>query len=451
MKPKALFVMLILWLSFTTIQARSTEDVPDKGTYAKFLLVGCYMKPDEEGVRMYRFDGQTADVDYPCGLRGISNPAFLTSDSTGNRIYAIGDDEGKSSTANALLFDKESGLLSLLNSQSTDGELPIYITLSPKEYFVLTANYKGGSITVFSQDKKGKLQRDTKIIRFAGNGPNKKRQEQSHLHCVTFTPDGKFLLATDLGTDCIYLFPIGKRPEAGKAHSLLDESRVVRIQMDSGSGPRHICFHPNGRFAYLISELSGKITVFSYNEGKLERLQTIVCDPFVAEGNADIHVSSDGKFLYASKHLKEDGIIVYSIDSQKGTLVQIGFQPTGLYPRSFAISPDGCYLAVVCRDANCIQIYIRKKPKYGVTEEYGKKYPTGKTGVCQVLINSSLNRKQYEQVNYNHRLPDMLYRLYAGTKQEQYVKQERTKYCRHQYVCRTWQSGQPQSDPCQRT
>ena len=97
--------MLILWLSFTTIQARSTEDVPDKGTYAKFLLVGCYMKSDEEGVRMYRFDGQTADVDYPCGLRGISNPAFLTSDSTGNRIYAIGDDEGKSSTANALLFD----------------------------------------------------------------------------------------------------------------------------------------------------------------------------------------------------------------------------------------------------------------------------------------------------------------------------------------------------------
>ena len=96
MKPKALFVMLILWLSFTTIQARSTEDVPDKGTYAKFLLVGCYMKSDEEGVRMYRFDGQTADVDYPCGLRGISNPAFLTSDSTGNRIYAIGDDEGKS-------------------------------------------------------------------------------------------------------------------------------------------------------------------------------------------------------------------------------------------------------------------------------------------------------------------------------------------------------------------
>ncbi len=121
----------------------------------------------------------------------------------------------------------------------------------------------------------------------------------------------------------------------------------------------------------LISELSGKITVFSYNEGKLERLQTIVCDPFVAEGNADIHVSSDGKFLYASKHLKEDGIIVYSIDSQKGTLVQIGFQPTGLYPRSFAISPDGCYLAVVCRDANCIQIFERNR-NTGLLKNTGK-------------------------------------------------------------------------------
>lgn len=188
---------------------------------------------------------------------------------------------------------------------------------------------------------------------------------------MTFTPDGKFLLATDLGTDCIYLFPIGKRPEAGKAHSLLDESRVVRIQMDSGSGPRHICFHPNGRFAYLISELSGKITVFSYNEGKLERLQTIVCDPFVAEGNADIHVSSDGKFLYASKHLKEDGIIVYSIDSQKGTLVQIGFQPTGLYPRSFAIF-SGWLLFGSGLQGCQLHTDIRKKPKYGVTEEYGK-------------------------------------------------------------------------------
>ena len=187
---------------------------------------------------------------------------------------------------------------------------------------------------------------------------------------MTFTPDGKFLLATDLGTDCIYLFPIGKRPEAGKAHSLLDESRVVRIQMDSGSGPRHICFHPNGRFAYLISELSGKITVFSYNEGKLERLQTIVCDPFVAEGNADIHVSSDGKFLYASKHLKEDGIMFIPLIPKRN----IG---SNRISANRSLSAKFCHLSGWLLFGSGLQgcqlhTDIRKKPKYGVTEEYGK-------------------------------------------------------------------------------
>lgn len=142
-------------------------------------------------------------------------------------------------------------------------------------------------------------------------------------------------------------------------------------QMEAGSGPRHICFHPNGRFVYLISELSGKITVFSYQGGKLERLQTIVCDPFVIDGSADIHVSSAGKFLYASKRLKEDGIVIYSIEPEKGTLKQIGYQPTDLYPRNFALSPNNRYLLVVCRDGGRIQIFERNQDT-GLLKDTGK-------------------------------------------------------------------------------
>lgn len=371
MKPRALFIALSLWLGITTAQAESDRSIPNKGADAAFLLVGRYAESDEEAIQMYRFNRQTGGAEYLCGVKGIPNPAFLTSTADGERIYAIGDKEGESSTANALHFDKERGKLSLLDSQSTDGGLPIYITLSPAEDFVLTANYRGGSITAFALDKKGRLLHDTDLIRFTGNGPNKQRQEQPHPHCVTFTPDGKYLLATDLGTDRIYQFPLGKQVKAGKAHTLLDESGRRDIQMESGSGPRHICFHPNGRFAYLISELSGKITVFSYDKGKLEHLQTIVCDPFVADGSADIHVSSDGKFLYASKRLKEDGIVIYSIEPEKGTLTQVGYQPTGRYPRSFAISPDGRYLTVVCRDSNCIQIFERNK-ETGLLKDTGK-------------------------------------------------------------------------------
>lgn len=358
-------------LGFATAQAKSDEGITDGVDKATYLLVGCYAKADEEAVKIYKFDGQNAHTEYVCGAKGIPNPAFLTSSQDGERIYAIGDEDWKLSTANALHFDKKRGTLSLQSTQSTDGGLPIYITLSPREDFVLTANYMGGSITAFALDEAGNLLPDKRLIAFKGCGPNTKRQEAPHLHCVTFTPDGKYLLATDLGTDILYRFPVDKKKKAGNAASLLDVAAMDSIKMEAGSGPRHICFHPNGKFAYLVSELSGNITAFSYNKGRLKRLQTIVCDPFKVEGSADIHVSSDGKYLYASRRLKEDGIAIYSINLKTGTLTQVGYQPTGLYPRSFALTPDNRYVAVVCRDSNCIQLFERNK-ETGLLRDTGK-------------------------------------------------------------------------------
>ena len=384
MKSKALFTLLFSWFGVTAVVAQPGRSIYDKDADAAFLLVGCYAKSDDEAVKVYKFDGRTGNTEYVCGAKGIPNPAFLTSSAGGERIYAIGDEDWKLSTANSLHFDKKNGKLALISSQSTGGGLPIYITLSPKEDFVLTANYMGGSITVFALDKDGKLLPDGHLVAFEGSGPNKKRQEQPHLHCVAFTPDGKYILATDLGTDNIYQFPVVKQEKEGMASSLLVESAVDSIKMEAGSGPRHICFHPNGKFAYLVSELSGNITVFSYNAGKLERLQSIVCDPFKVEGSADIHVSSDGKYLYASRRLKSDGIVIYSIEPEKGTLTQVGYQPTGLYPRSFAISPDDSFLAVVCRDSNCIQIFERSKDT-GLLKDTGKTIKLDKPAFVKFL------------------------------------------------------------------
>lgn len=371
-------------LGFATAQAKSDEGASDDGPKATYLLIGCYAKADEEAVKVYRFDAQNAHTEYVCGAKGIPNPAFLTSSQDGERIYAIGDEDWKISTANALHFDKKRGELSLQSSQPTGGGLPIYITLSPREDFVLTANYMGGSITVFALDKAGNLLSDKRLIAFKGSGSNTKRQESPHLHCVMFTPDGKYLLATDLGKDNIYQFPVSKRMKVGNAGSLLDVAAMDSVKMEAGSGPRHICFHPSGKFAYLVSELSGNITTFSYNKGKLKRLQTIVCDPFTVDGSADIHVSSDGKFLYASKRLKEDGIVIYSIHPKKGILTQVGYQPTGLYPRSFAFSPDNRYVAVVCRDSNCIQLFERNK-ETGLLRDTGKSIKLTKPAFVKFL------------------------------------------------------------------
>ncbi|MBQ4902350.1 MULTISPECIES: lactonase family protein [Alistipes] len=371
MKAKKIIVLLCSMGMTMAVQARQDKNVPTEGLDGMFLLVGSYAASNEEAIKVYRIDEQFGNAEYVSGLAGIPNSAFLTFSADSKLVYAVSEEDGKKPAANAIRFDRQQGELTLLNTQSTEGGLPIYATLSPDGNFVLTANYMGGSITVFALDKDGRILPDSHLIPFSGKGSNEKRQKMPHLHCVKFTPDGQYLLATDLGTDHIYLVPVSKQVKKGEPKSLLDEAGRIDIQMEAGSGPRHICFHPNGRFVYLISELSGKITVFSYQGGKLERLQTIVCDPFVIDGSADIHVSSDGKFLYASKRLKEDGIVIYSIEPEKGTLKQIGYQPTDLYPRNFALSPNNRYLLVVCRDGGRIQIFERNQDT-GLLKDTGK-------------------------------------------------------------------------------
>ena len=345
-----------------------------------YMLVGSYATPEEEGIKVYSFDEQTGNTQYISGLKGISNPSYLTPSMDGERIYAVGEDTGKSSTANAIKFDKEKKKLTLLNSQPTDGGAPCYITLSPSGKFVLTANYTGGSITVFPLDKDGKLKAETRLISFIGNGPDKERQTQPHLHCVEFTPDYKFLFANDLGTDQIHVFPVSEHVTAGVSHSLLDESKEFNVKVEPGSGPRHICFHPNQQFAYLINEISGKVTAFSYNKGKLDTIQYIEADTVGAKGSGDIHISPDGQFLYASNRLKADGIAVFAINQEEGTLTKAGYQPTDIHPRNFIISRNGRYLLVACRDSNSIQVFERDK-ETGLLKDTGKTIKTSKP-VC---------------------------------------------------------------------
>lgn len=345
-----------------------------------YMLVGSYATPEEEGIKVYRFDEATGNAKYISGLKGISNPSYLVPSVDGERIYAVGEDEGKTSTANAIRFDKEQETLTLLNSQPTDGAAPCYIQLSPSGKFVITANYFGGSITVFPLDKEGRLKPDTRLISFIGNGPDKERQNQPHLHCVEFTPDHKYLLANDLGTDQIHIFPLSKEVTDGVSHSLLDESKEYNVKVEPGSGPRHICFHPNQKYAYLINEISGKVITFSYEKGKLNALQYIEADTIGAKGSGDIHISPDGKFVYASNRLQADGIAIFAVDQEKGTLTKAGYQLTDIHPRNFIITPNGRYLLVACRDSNTIQIFNRDKVT-GLLSDTGKTIKTSKP-VC---------------------------------------------------------------------
>ena len=194
---------------------------------------------------------------------------------------------------------------------------------------------------------------EANIFSFEGGTPGSSRQEAPHLHCIYVSPDERYLFANDLGTDRIYKFDLKVEGE----ELSLQEGSPSFFSLPVGEGPRHAEFHPNGKWLYLLSELSGNVVVLDYEEGNLSPIQFIEADSLHAAGSADIHVSPDGRFLYASNRLKGDGIAIFEINQEDGMLKRIGYQPTGKHPRNFIITSNGKYLLCACRDSNIIQIF----------------------------------------------------------------------------------------------
>lgn len=346
------------------------------------MLVGSYGPADQEGIKVYKFNQATGEGQYVSGVKGISNPSYQTVSRDGKRVYSVGEDDGGTACANALTFDAATGTLTLINSQPTQGAAPCHIALSPEEDYVVTANYNGSNISLFPLDGKGRL-KPGQTIGFEGSGPDKERQAIPHLHFVYFTPDNHYLLANDLGTDRIHRFPLNTR-QKGSNTPLVDRQRASDIRLTPGSGPRHAVFSADGRFAYLITELSGEVMAFTYDGDSLSLMQTVQADTLDARGSADIHLSPDGRFLYASNRLKGDGLAISRVNTEDGTLSKAGYQPTGIHPRNFVLTPNGQYLLVACRDTDEIQIFARDAST-GLLTDTGRRIKTTKP-VCLKFI-----------------------------------------------------------------
>lgn len=331
----------------------SAETISDETSL--YLLVGTYTTGESEGIYVYQFDTVSGFSKYKSVVK-VTNPSYLTINKEGTHVYSVSETGDAKAAANAFVFDKKDGTLKLLNSQLTGGADPCYIELDKTGKHVVTANYSGGSITAFNINGDGTLTTATQLIRFTGKGADAERQKAPHLHCVRYSPDGKYLFADDLGTDKIHKFGINESNEG----NYLKVGTPAAFDVAPGSGPRHLDFHPNGKYAYLINELSGVVIAFNYNAnaGNLTQIQTIQADTLGAKGSADIHVSPDGKFLYASNRLKGDGIAIFSINQVDGKLTKVGYQETGVHPRNFVITPNGKFLLVASRDNDVIQIFL---------------------------------------------------------------------------------------------
>lgn len=333
-----------------------------------YLLVGSYAEASEKGVHVLDFDEESAEWSLVSEVGDISNPSYLTPTLSGDRVYVVSETEDESAALFAYSFDKHSGELKKIDSKPTNGTAPCYVWVDASAQLAVTANYNGGSISLFPLNADGSLQ-EAEVEAYEGGTPDSERQSQPHLHCAYASPDGRYLFANDLGTDRIYKYVIDVRD---------GETRLVMgtpayFSQPQGDGPRHAAFHPNGRFLYVIGELSGHVTAFRYqaHDGNLQPVQTIVADSLKAAGSADIHLSPDGRFLYASNRLKGEGIAVFSVDASTGMLQKVGYQPTGSHPRNFVITPNGKYLLCACRYDNRIEIF-RIRPTDGLLEDTGK-------------------------------------------------------------------------------
>lgn len=315
------------------------------------LLTGSYADAADPGISLFLYDIAADSLRRVSGVKGVLNPSFVIFNWDGSKVYAVGEGHGDTSTVNTIAIDADTLSMRLVDSRYAGGEAPCHVALSPDGKHLLTANYVGGSISIFNLDDDGIPVGDPQVIQFHGHGEHPRRQTQPHAHFVTFTPDGRRLWVSDLGTDRIHTFPV----TGGRA--LVDEAVMADVYIAPGAGPRHVAFHPSLQRAYLIDEIDGMVNVLDTAGDVPAVVQRVLADTAGGHGCGDIHITPDGRFVYASNRLKGDGLAIFSVDIRTGLLTPAGNILTGPHPRNFDITPDGSRLLVGARDANAIEVY----------------------------------------------------------------------------------------------
>ncbi len=335
------------------------------------LLIGTYTNGKSEGIYVYDFNTTNAESKIISSIK-TSNPSFLTISPNKKFVYAVneeGDSLNNGGAVSAFSFDKSKSQLKFINQQKTGGNHPCYVTIDKTGKWLFVANYSGGSFAELPVKAGGSLAKAT-VEQFKGKGANPERQEAPHAHTTVLTGDNKYLMVTDLGRDKILMYPFNA------ATGALAKNKLTATNVIGGSGPRHLAVAPSQKYVYATQELNGTIAGFAVMPGgKLKLLQTISAVPegyTGSFGGADIHVSPDGKFLYASNRGESNTIAVFSIDKATGVVKAIGYQPTGgVKPRNFNFDPSGNFLLVANQDTDNIVIFSIDH-KTGLLKDTGK-------------------------------------------------------------------------------
>ncbi len=338
------------------------------------MLVGTYTSAGSHGIYVYDFNRNNAEARMvDSGL--LANPSFLAVSPNSNFVYAVSEAAGAGKNGGKIAsfsFDRSSGRLAPINQQFSGGNNPCYVTADKTGKWVIVGNYSSGTLAVLPVSPKGVLDTPVTVVEHSGRSVNSERQNEPHVHATVLSPDNKYLYVPDLGIDKLVCYRLNKK------NGSLKENPAALTITEAGAGPRHFDFHPNKKFAYLVEELTGAVSAYRYfsKTGELELLQNISTLPpeyLGYAGSADIHVSPDGRFLYASNRGESNTIAIFSINKKTGILTVAGHQSTlGKTPRNFNFDPGGNFLLVANQNSDEIVVFKIDKAT-GLLSDTGKR------------------------------------------------------------------------------
>jgi 6-phosphogluconolactonase len=306
-----------------------------------FVYFGTHRSGANAGFSLAHFDTDTGALTKPEFLLESPAPAYFVLHPDGRHLYAC--NSGDAATVSAYEIEPHTGHLTFLNRAATGGGDTSYISLDQTGRYALAANYDGGSIAVFALKPDGGFGERTAFVQHTGSGVNPQRQSHPFAHSIITDPDNKFALVADLGLDKILVYRFDARDGSLRAND------PPFVSVKPGSGARHVKFHPNGRWVYLITEMGSTILAFNWNptNGALAQFQSVSTLPEGFQGAstcAEMLVHPNGKFLYGSNR-GDDSLVVFAIDPTSGRLALVQRAPSGgRTPRNFAFDPTGKWI-----------------------------------------------------------------------------------------------------------
>ncbi|MCC5941286.1 MAG: lactonase family protein [Balneolaceae bacterium] len=356
MKFYALFISLMMVLPLLTACSDQAAEINE------IIYAGTFEGRDSEGIYIFEFNRATGELIHIDTVTDRIGPNFQAIHPNGKFLYSVSDDpfndEEPYGTLSAYYIDNSTGLLQLINEQSVNGRGTAHVSVDPLGNYVYVSNYSEGNLSMYMIDDDGTLSESVDIATHEGSSVNQQRQRAAHVHSAIPSADGQFLYVSDLGIDKIMIYRIDRENDT------LEPAETPWFENEPGSGPRHFTIHQNSRFAYSAEELTSTVAVLMIDEntGALQQIQriTMLPDDFdVQNSAADIHISPDGRFLYATNR-GHNSLVIYEIDEANGTLTLIGHESTrGGHPRNFMIDELGEFLLVANRDDDNITVFRR--------------------------------------------------------------------------------------------